>query len=77
MRIKSGDNIHTAIKKICEDSTRAGSVVILLQREFPDNTLDYLKAIDSKGLYGTALAKFYFDQCDADVDLFLKRITDG
>jgi hypothetical protein len=77
MRIKNGDNIHTAIKKICENSTRAGSVIILLQREYPETALDFFKIIDSKGLYGQTLANFYFKDCDADMDLFLKKITDG
>ena len=75
MKIKPGDDIHSAIKKICEDSTRAGSLVVLLQREFPDTTLDYLKMIDSRGLYGHALADFFFKDCSSDVNELLKRIN--
>lgn len=77
MRIKKGDTIHTAIKKVCETSTRAGSVVVLLQREFPDNTMNYLKLIDAKEIYGPKLADLFFKECNADVDAFLKKIVNG
>ena len=75
MKIKPGDDVNSAIKKICEGSTRAGSIVVLIQREFPDTTLDYLKMIDSKEMYGHALADFYFKDCGANIDEFLKRLT--
>ena len=77
MRINSGDNINTAIKKICAESTRAGSVVVLIQREFPDTTMDYLKAIDEKGLYGAELADCFFRDCSADLATFLSKISNG
>ena len=75
-KIKPGDDVNSAIRKVCEGSTRAGSIVVLIQREFPDTTLDYLKMIDSKGLYGHAMADFYFKDCGSSITEFLKRITD-
>lgn len=77
MKLKSNDNINSAIKKICAGSTRAGSLVMLLQREYPETAMDYLRKIDSKGLYGQELADFYFKDCNANVDNFLKKIIDG
>jgi hypothetical protein len=75
MRIKPGDDVNAAIKKVCERSTRAGCVIALIQREYPETTLAYLKAIDSKGIYGHMLADFYFKDCSGDIDVFLKRIA--
>ena len=77
MRIKIGDDINSAIKKVCEDSTRAGSIVVLIQREYPDMALSYLKAMDSKGLYGSKIADWFFKDCGSNIDIFLKRLTDG
>jgi hypothetical protein len=77
MKIKTNDTMHTAIRKICGGSTRAGSIVMLLQREYPESAMAYLKIIDSKGLYGQELADFYFNDCRANVDKFLEKISNG
>ncbi len=76
MRLGKTDDIHSAIRKMCEKSTRAGAVVLVVQREFPDRDLEYMHLIDSKGLYGDALADFYFKTCDGSLDLFVKALKD-
>lgn len=77
MKIVAGDNLNAAIKKVCGRSLRAGSVVILIQREFPDTTMDYLKALDKKGLYGDSLADHFFGPCEGKLDSFLTSISNG
>lgn len=75
MRIVPGDDLNVSIKKICEGDIGAGNIVVLLLREFPETTMDYLKAIDKRGLYGSSMADFYFRVCSGDLKVFLENIS--
>ena len=78
MKIKTGDSLNTAIRKVCEKSAKAGSIVVLVQRECrPDDIMEYLRAMDQKGLYGEAIADCFFTKCSANLDAFLSEITNG
>ena len=78
MRLTEKDNIHSAISKVCEKNARAGSIVVLIQREHStEEALGYLGLIDKKGLYGAKLADFFFQRCAANLDIFLAAIKHG
>ena len=78
MKIKTGDSLNSAIQKVCEKSAKAGSIVVLIQRECPaDATMEYLRAMDQKGLYGEAISEYFFGKCSANLDDFLANLTDG
>lgn len=76
MKLEKTDSINSAIKKLCGNSTTAGSIIVLLQREYPSKVMDYMHAMDRHGLYGVTIANVFVEECGSDIYKFIQKISE-
>ena len=77
MRLNPTTSMDDAIKRIADGHSGAASVVALLVKEYPDNAMDYMRALDRMGVYGASVWNAYQNTCDARIDAFLLSLSRG
>ena len=74
MRLTEKESVNSAIKKICGKSTMAGTVIVTLQREYPERVLSLLRDMDRNGIYEGAIPELYM-KCGSDIVRFVEEIN--
>jgi len=75
MKLVASTPLNDAIQRIANGNPSAASIIGLITRKCPDNLMAYLRVMDRKGLYGSAIAKLYWEDCDSNFETFLKNLT--
>lgn len=68
--------LNDAIKRIASGDTGAASVIAMLNRERPQNIMEYLRALDFRGVYGNDVYSMFHKTCGGSLDNFIRAISD-
>lgn len=77
MKLRPTTSLNDAIRRISAGHAGAASVVAMLVKEYPENAMDYLRAMDNLGLYGADVWYAYEMKCGARILPFLGALSTG
>lgn len=75
-RLLPTTSLNDAIRRVADGNTGAASVVAMLNRESPQNIMEYLRVLDGRGLYGISVYDAFWAKCNGNVESFIRFLTE-
>lgn len=68
-------SLNEAIRRVASGDIGAASIIAMLNSRRPQNVMDYLRALDEKGVYGRGVYEMFHTDCQGNLEQFVKVLS--